>query len=155
MHIHAYIRRVYDLELYSDIRAMWMFMDPCGPQPVYAPCGHIFSLFFIFFLSYFSPKRLYHSPYHRQLHDRLFPSPQQHVCLHPPIFSCLLHTLLLFVRTISPWFICINWVDTTLYSTSIWVLCSLSQQLSKALKLAVLQPSSFWLILPVTSWSYH
>ena len=29
-----------------------------------------------------------------------------------------------------------------LYSISIWVLCSLSQQLSKVLKLAPLQPSS-------------
>ena len=36
-----------------------------------------------------------------------------------------------------------------LYSISIWVLCSLGQQLSKVLKLAPLQPSSFWLLLPV------
>ena len=47
-------------------------------------------------------KRHYHSPFHQQLYDRLFPSPQHHVCLHPPIFSCMLHILLLFVWTISP-----------------------------------------------------
>ena len=38
----------------------------------------------------FLPKRLYHPPYHWQSYDRLSPSPQHHVWLHPPIFSCLL-----------------------------------------------------------------
>ena len=118
------------------------FMDPCGPQHVYVPCGHFSSLFSIFFLSYFSPKRLYHPPYHWQLHDRLSPSSQHHIWLHPPIFSCLFHILLLFVITISPQFTCTNWVDTILYLISIWVLCSLSQLLSKVLKPAPLQPSS-------------
>ena len=103
----------------------------------------------------FSPKRHYHPLHHRQLHDRLSPSSQHHVWLYPPIFSCLLHILLLFVRTISPQFTCINQVGTMLYSILIWVLCSLGQHLFNVLKPAPLQPSSFWLILPATSWSYH
>ena len=127
MHIHAYTWSVRNLEPYSG------FMDPCGPQHVYVPCGHISLLFSIFFPILFFPKRHYHPPYHWQLHDRLSPSSQHHVWLHPPIFSCLFHILLLFVRTISPQFTCINRVDTTLYSTLIWVLCSLGQQLSKSL----------------------
>ena len=91
--------------IFRHIRAMQTFMDPYGPQPIYAPYGHIFPLFFIFFiffLSCFFPKRHYHSPHHQKSYDRLFPSPQHHVCLHPPIFSYLLHILLLFVRTFSP-----------------------------------------------------
>ena len=69
--------------IFRHTMATWMFMDPCGPWHVYAPCGHFSLLFSIFFLSHFSPKRLYHPPYHRQSHDRLFPSPQHHVCLPP------------------------------------------------------------------------
>ena len=107
-------------------------MDPYGPRHVYAPCGHISLLFFMFSLSYSFPKRLYHPLHHCQSHNRLSPSPQHHVWLHPPIFSCLVNILLLFVRTFSPLFTCINQVGTMLYSTSIWVLCSLSQQLSKS-----------------------
>ena len=103
----------------------------------------------------FFPKRHYHPPYYRQSHDRLSPSSQHHVWLHPPIFSCLFHILLLFVRTISPQFTCINWVDTILYSTSIWVLCSLGQPLSKSWHQLHCSLSSFWLIFPATSWSYH
>ena len=83
-------------------RAMQTFMDHCGPWQVYAPCGHISSLFSMFYFSYFFPKRLYYSPYHRQSHDRLSPSSHHHVWLHPPIFSCLVNILLLFVRIISP-----------------------------------------------------
>ena len=37
---------------------MQTFMDPCGPQHVYAPCGHSFSLFSMFFLSVSSQKTL-------------------------------------------------------------------------------------------------
>ena len=88
----------------------------------------IFFIILYLFFSYSFLKRLYHPLYHRQSYDRLSPSSQHHVWPHPPIFSCLLHILLLFVRTISP----INWVGTMLYSTSIWVLFSLSHQLSKS-----------------------
>ena len=80
----------------------------------------------------FFPKRHYHPPYHQQSYDRLSPSPQHHVWLHPPIFSCLLHILLLFVRAISPLFTCINRVGTMLYLILIWVLYSLGHQLSKS-----------------------
>ena len=108
-----------------------------------------FPYYSLSFLSLFLHKRLHHPPHHRQSHDRLSPSSQHHVLLHPP------YILLLFIRTISPYFTCINRVDTTLYLISIWVLCSLGQHLFKVLKPAPLQPSSFWLLLPATSWSYH
>ena len=106
----------------------------------YMRCMDIFSHYSLYFSFLISSKRHYHSPQHLQLYNRLFLSPQHHVCPHPPIFSYLLHTLLLFVRTFSPQFTCINRVDTTLYSILIWVLFSLSQHLSKVLKPAPLQP---------------
>ena len=85
-----------------------------------------FPYYSLSFLSLFLQKRLYHPLHHRQSHERLSPSSQHHVLLHPP------YILLLFIRTISPYFICINRVDTTLYLTSIWVLCSLGQHLFKS-----------------------
>ena len=48
------------------------------------PCGHISSLFSIFIPSYFILKRHYHPLHHQQSYDRLSPSPQHHVWLHPP-----------------------------------------------------------------------
>ena len=56
MHIHAYIRRVCDSEPFRHRRAMQMFIDPCGPQHVYAPCGHFSLLFSIFSYLIFSQK---------------------------------------------------------------------------------------------------
>ena len=50
--------------------------------------------------------------------------------LHPPYI--LVNILLLFIRTISPYFTCINRVDTTLYLILIWVLYSLGQTFSKS-----------------------
>ena len=88
--------------IFRHIRATQMFMDPCGPRHVYALCEHISSLFSMFFLFLFPPKRHYYSLHHRQLYDRFSPSSQHHILLHPPIFSCLVNILLLFVRTISP-----------------------------------------------------
>ena len=70
--------------VFRHIRATQTFMDPYGPQPVYALCRHIFSLFFLFFLSYFSLKGHYHSLHYWKSYDRLSPSSQHHVCLHPP-----------------------------------------------------------------------
>ena len=123
MHIHAYKWRVCNLELYSGIqRATWMFMDPCGPQHVYAPCGHIFLLFSMFLFSYFLPKKHYHSLHHWQTFSITTAS-----CMTSPPYI-----LLSFVRTFSPQFTCINQVGTKLYSISIWVLCSLGQPLSKS-----------------------
>ena len=43
-----------------------------------------FLIILYIFPSLFLPKRLYHSPYHRQSYDRLSPSSQHHVLLHPP-----------------------------------------------------------------------
>ena len=34
--------------IFRHTRVTRMFMDPCGPQHVYAPCGHFSLLFFIF-----------------------------------------------------------------------------------------------------------
>ena len=155
MHIHTHKQRVHGLEPYSGIQGwrehLWTLMDP----NMYMRHKDIFPYYSLSFLPLFLHKRLYHFLHHWQLYDRFSPLSQHHILLHPPIFSCLVNILLLFIRTISPYFTCINWVDTTLYSISIWVLCSLSQHLFKVLKLAPLQPSSFWLLLPATSWSYH
>ena len=42
--------------VFRHTRATQTFMDPYGPQHVYVLYGHIFSLFSMFFLSYFFPK---------------------------------------------------------------------------------------------------
>ena len=115
---------------------------PLWTRPVYAPCGHIFSLFSIFFLSYSFPKRLYHSPYHRQSHDRLFPSSQHHACLHPPY--------ILLSAPHSPVICKDNFPLVYMYKSSRYYLVFdidlgsifLSHQLSKVLIQAPLQPSS-------------
>ena len=44
-------------------------MDPYGPQHVYAPYGHILSLFSMFFPFLFLPKRHYHPLHHQQSYD--------------------------------------------------------------------------------------
>ena len=46
-----------------------------------------FSYYFLSFLSLFLHKRLYHPLHHRQLHERLSPSSQHHILLHPLIYS--------------------------------------------------------------------
>ena len=58
-------------------------------------------ILYIFPLLFFSQKDFI-TPHIINNHNRLFPSPQHHVCLHLPILSYLLHILLLFVRTFSP-----------------------------------------------------
>ena len=145
MHTHAYTWRVHDLKPYSGIQGwrerLWTLVDP----DMYMRCVDIFPYYSLCFSSLILPKRLYHPLYHRQLHDWLSPSPQHHVWLHPP------YILLLFVRTFSPLFTCINQVGTMLYSTLIWVLCSLSQQLSKSWNWLHCSLQVLWLILLVTS----
>ena len=141
--------------VFKHTRATRTFMDPYGPWHVYALCGHFSLIIPYLFFPYFFTKRLYHPLHHRQSHDRLSPSSQHHVLLHPPIFSCLVNILLLFIRTISAYFTCINQVDTTLYLISIWVLCSLGQPFSKSWNWLHCSLQVLWLILPVTSWSYH
>ena len=56
IHMHIYMKSSRFGAVFRHTRATQMFIDPCGPQHVYAPCGHIFSLFSMFFLSYFFPK---------------------------------------------------------------------------------------------------
>ena len=48
-------------------------------------------------------------------------------------------------RNSSPSYTCINQGHLVFYKVSIWVISSLSQHLSKVLKLAPLQPSRYWL----------
>ena len=155
MHIHAYIRRVCDLELYSDIQGwrecLWtlvdldMYMRRVAIFPYYSQC--------FFFL--ISSQKTLSSPISLTIVWQIFPITTASYMTSPPYILLFSQHSPVICKDFSPLFTCINWVDTTLYSISIWVLCSLSQPLSKALKPALLQPSSFWLILPVTSWSYH
>ena len=133
MHIHTYTSSVHNSEPYSGIQGqckrLWTLVDP----ELYMCHVDIFphySLYFSFLI--FSPKDIITSHIIDNCMTDFF---QHHSIMYvfiPPIFSCLLHILLLFVRTISPEFTCINQVDTMLYSTSIWVLCSLSQHLPKS-----------------------
>ena len=74
IHMHIYMKSSRFGAIFRHTRATQMFIDPCGPQHVYVPCGHIFSLFSMFFLSYFFPKA-----YHQQSYDRLSQSSQHHV----------------------------------------------------------------------------
>ena len=84
MHTHAYIGRVQDLEPYSGIQGrhehLWTLVDP----DMYMRHVDIFFIILYLFFSYSFLKRLYHSPYHQQSYDRLSPSSQHHVWLHPP-----------------------------------------------------------------------
>ena len=80
----TYMKSSWFRAIFWHTRVRQTFMDPYGPWHGYAPYGHIFSLFSMFFLSYFFPKRHYHPLHHGQSYDRLSPSPQHHVWLHPP-----------------------------------------------------------------------
>ena len=92
-----------------------------------------FPLLFLIFSFIISSQKDFIIPYIINNHMRNFPHHYSIMYYFtPPIFSCLLNILLLFVRTISPQFTCINRVGTMLYSTSIWVLFSLGHQLSKS-----------------------
>ena len=133
MHIHTYKWRVHGSEPYSGIqgrhKCLWTLMDP----DMYMHHVDIFPLLFLIFSFLITSQKDFIIPY--IIDNRGTDSPHYHSIMYyftPPIFSCLVNILLLFIRTISPYFTCINWVDTTLYSTSIWVLCSLSQQLFKS-----------------------
>ena len=152
MHTHAYIWRVRYPEPYSGIQGrrecLWTLVDP----DMYMRRVDIFSLIILYlFFSYFFIKDFI-IPY--IIDNCMRDSPHHHSIMYyftPPIFSCLFHILLLFLRTFSPLFTCINWVDTTLYSISIWVLCSLGQQFSKSWNWLHCSLQVLWLILPVTS----
>ena len=83
MHTHAYIQRVQDLEPYSGIQGqcehLWTLVDP----DMYMRHVDIFFIILYLLFSYSFLKRLYHPPYYRQSYDRLSPSSQHHVLLHP------------------------------------------------------------------------
>ena len=85
MHTHTYIWRVRHLEPYSGIQGkhecLWTLVDP----DMYTRRMDIFPLLFLIFSFLItSKKRLYHPLHHQQSHDRLSPSSQHHVLLHPP-----------------------------------------------------------------------
>ena len=84
MHIHTHKRRVRHPEPYSGIQGrherLWTLVDP----DMYMRRMDIFSLIIpYFFLYYFFTKGLYHPLHHRQSHEKLSPSLQHHVLLHP------------------------------------------------------------------------
>ena len=103
MHIHAYTQSVRDSEPYSGIQGrhehLWTFVDP----NMYMRRVDIFpdySLYFYFLI--FLPKDFI-TP--NIIDNHMTDFPHHHSIMYvftPPIFSCLLHILLLFVRTISP-----------------------------------------------------
>ena len=104
-------------------------MDP----DMYMHRMDIFPLLFLIFSFLITSQKDFIIPY--IIDNHMTDSHHHHSIMYyftPPIFSCLFHILLLFVRTFSPLFTCINRVDTTLYSISIWVLFSLGHQLFKS-----------------------
>ena len=84
MHIHTQMKSSRFGAVFRHTRVTQMFMDSCGPQHVYAPYGHFSLIIPYLFVHYFFTKRLYHPLHHQQSHDRLSPSSQHHVLLHPP-----------------------------------------------------------------------
>ena len=141
--------------VFRHTRVTRTFKDPCGPRHVYAPYGHFFTYYSLFFPSLFLHKRLYHPLHHQQSHERLSPSLQHHILLHPSY-------ILLFTQH-SPVICKDNFPLVYMYKSSRYYavfhidlgsIFPWSPTL-KVLKLAPLQPSSFWLLLPATSWYYH
>ena len=143
--------------VFRHTRVRWTFMDPWGPRYVYVLYGHFSLIIPYLFFPYFFTKDFI-IPY--VINNHMRDSPHHHSIMYyftPPIFACLVNILLLFIRTISPYFICINWVDTTLYLTLIWVLCSLSQHLFKSwnwlhcsLQVLLATIASDFLVLPLS-----
>ena len=128
MHTHADIQRVHDSEPYSGIQGrcecLWTLVD----HDMYMHHVDIFPYYSLCFSSLILSQKDFIIPY--IITNRTTDFPHHHSIMYdftPPIFSCLVNILLLFVRTFSPLFTCINRVGTMLYSTLIWVLCSLGQ----------------------------
>ena len=127
MHIHTHKWRVRHPEPYSGIqgqrKCLWTLVDP----DMYMRRMDIFPLLFLIFSFIISSQKDFIIPY--IIDNCMRDSPHYHSIMYyftPP------YILLLFIRTIFPYFICINRVDTTLYSISIWGLYSLSQQFFKS-----------------------
>ena len=153
MHTHAYIWRVRDSEPYSGIQGT--FMDPYGPQHVYALCGHLSLLFSIFFLSYFFPKDII-IPISSTIAWQTFPIITASCMTSPPyilLFTpyspviCKDNFPLVYMYKLSRYY--------TVFQLLIWVLFSLGHQLSKSWHWLHCSHQAPWLLLPVTSWSYH
>ena len=103
MHIHTYKRRVHDSELYSGIqgrhKCLWTLVDP----DMYMRHVDIFpyySLSFFFSYSFLKDFIIPHI-----IDNCMTDFLHHHSIIYdftPPIFSCLVNILLLFVRTFSP-----------------------------------------------------
>ena len=109
MHTHAYIRRVCHPEPYSGIQGrckhLWTLVDP----DMYMRRVNIFPYYSLYFSFVISSQKDFIIPY--IIDNRMTDSPHHHSIMYyftPLIFSCLFHILLLFVRTFSPLFTCIN-----------------------------------------------
>ena len=132
--IYTHIHEVFTI--WSHIQAYKGEANIHGPlwTPTYicAIWTYFLNILYIFPLLFF-PKKTLSLPMSSTIAWQTFPiTTTSCTYVFTPLYSpILLHILLLFVRTISPYFTCINQVDTTLYLTSIWVLCSLSQHLFK------------------------
>ena len=103
MHIHAYTQCVCDSEPYSGIQGrcecLWTLVD----LDMYMRHMDIFSHYSLCFSFLISSQKDIIIPYITDNHMTDFP--HHHSIMYdftPPIFSCLFHILLLFVRTISP-----------------------------------------------------
>ena len=69
--IYVYMTRVYNTELHSGpLQVTLMFMDTCGPWPVYVLDRLIFLIFFILFFLIIIPKTLLH-PHCCELRDAM------------------------------------------------------------------------------------
>ena len=101
--MHTHTKCSWCRAIFRWIRVTQTIMDPYGPWALYTPYGHISLNILHVFPLFLFPKRHYHFPHHRQLHDRLFHHHSiMYICPHPPIFSYMLYILLLFVKTFSP-----------------------------------------------------
>ena len=84
--IHTHIYEEFMIQSHIQAYKGEMFMDPCGPQHVYVPYGHIFSLFSMFFLSYFFPKDII-TPH--IINNRMTDFPHHHSIMYDftPLYS--------------------------------------------------------------------
>ena len=155
MHIHTYKQRVHDSDPYSGIQGqhecLWTLVDPDMYMRRVDTFLH-YSLYFTFLIS--SKKTLLLS-ISLTIAWQTFPI---------IISSCMTSSSYIPLFSQHSPVICKDFFPLVhMYKSSRYYAVfhidlgpiSLGQHLSKALKPAPLQPSSFWLLLPATSWSYH
>ena len=155
MHIHTYKWRVQDLEPYSGIQGwhkhLWTLVDP----NIYMRCVDIFPYYSLSFSSLISFQKSLSSPISSTIIWQTFPIITVSCITSPPY-------ILLFTPH-SPVICKDNFPLVYMYKSSRyytvfhidWVLCSLGQHLSKSWNRLHCSLQVLWLILPVTSWSYH